>query len=649
MRGRQLVVVLWGRGQNKQLKPISEYLGGKTGYFRTSLLGKRVDFTGRSVIVAGPHLKLNEFGLPKKMALEIFRPFVIGEALAREVAHNVRSAQRLIETEALVVWEILEKVIQGKYMLLNRAPTLHRQSIMAFKPILTEGLAIELHPLVCSAYNADFDGDAMVVHLPLSEEAQEEARRIMVSSNNIVTPASGSINISPATQDILLGCYWATVIREGARGEGKVFSNVSEAITASDFGAVDIHARIRCLVSDKKKYGDNAGKVLETTVGRLLFNVCLPKDYLYINETVNKKVLNRIVQEISQQFGSDVLVSHLDKIKDFGFKNASKSGTTFSWDDLPVPKDVDKKIKKAHDESKKIAEQYEEGFISLKERKQKVIALWKRVKEDFSSEVQKNIKETSSIGNMIESGARGSFNDLGEMTAIFGIVESASGEQIEQPVASSLKKGMGPIEFFNASYGARKGFADTALKTADAGFLSRKLFSVAQEVKIEGANCKTTRGFRLYRETKSGLGASFGDRIKGRYTAEEVGSDGSVLAKKGTYITKEVAAAIDNNLSVLSVKVRSPVTCQYARGVCSYCYGEDRSTGKVVDIGEPVGTIAAQSVGEPGTQLTMNTRHAGGVSGAGGDITTGLPRVTEIFERRIPKSSSSNRSHGWRC
>ncbi len=627
-----------GRGQSRQLKSISEYLGGKTGYFRTNLLGKRVDFTGRTVIVSGPHLKLDEFGLPKSMALEIFRPFVISEILSRELAYNVRGAQRIIETEAPIVWEILESVVEGKYMLLNRPPTLHRQSIMAFKPILIEGLAIELHPLVCSAYNADFDGDAMVVHLPLSDEAQAEARNIMTSLNNIITPASGDINISPATQDILLGCHWATTVQEGGKGEGRYFSSPSEAISAYDFGIVDLHTKVKVYLSKKEKYKGFGGTMLETTVGRLLFNVRLPKIYPYVNEVITRKGLNAIVQNIINTLGRDVLVQHLDPIKDFGFKYASKSGITFSWDDMKQPVDRGAKIREGYAEADRVRGEYDEGYISLDERKRKTIDLWQRIKADLSDVVKKEISEDSSIGYMIRSGARGSFDDLGDMTSMFGIVESASGESIEQPVVSCLKDGITSIEYFNASFGARKGLADTALKTGEAGYLSRKLFSVAHEIKIERSDCGTTRGFRLYRETASGIVIPFGERVRGRYAAEEVtGTDGAVVVKKNQYIDLDLANTIDQDEGIVSVKVRSPVSCQYAQGVCVRCYGEDKSTGKVVDIGEPVGTIAAQSVGEPGTQLTMRTFHRGSAV-AGGDITSGLPRVTEVFECRMPKT-----------
>ena len=505
------------RGKSRQLKAISEYLSGKTGSFRLNLLGKRVDFTGRSVIVVGSHLKLDEFGLPKKVALEIFRPFVIGEILSREMAYNVRGAQRLLDAETPVVWEILEKVIQGKYMLLNRAPTLHRQSIQAFKPILIEGLAIELHPLVCTAYNADFDGDAMVVHLPLSEEAQAEAKSILVSSNNIITPASGEINASPAEQDIILGCYWATVEKKKSKGEGKYFGSVSEAITSYDFGIVDIHAKIKVLASDKEKYGEYRGKIFETTVGRLLFNVTLPKKYPFVNETIDKKVIKRVIRDILNNFGRDVLVQHLDPIKDFGFQYASKSGTTFSWGDLRTPEGRVEKIQEGLQKSNEIGESYEDGLISLQERKRKNVELWQGIKDELGQITKDGVPEESSIGDMILSGARGSFNDLGDMTAMFGVVDSSSGEPIEQPVLSSLKDGISSVEYFNASFGARKGVADTALKTADAGFLSRKLFSVAQEVKIENKDCGTTVGFRLYRKTASGVGDSFAERVQGRF------------------------------------------------------------------------------------------------------------------------------------
>lgn len=626
------------RGKNRQLKAIAEYLSGKTGSFRLNLLGKRVDFTGRSVIVVGSHLKLDEFGLPKKMALEIFRPFVIGEVLSRELAYNVRGAQRLLDTEAPVVWEILEKVIQGKYMLLNRAPTLHRQSIQSFKPILVEGLSIELHPLVCAAYNADFDGDAMVIHLPLSKEAQAEAKNILVSTNNIINPASGEINASPAEQDMVLGCYWATVEKSGAKGEGRYFGSVSEAITAYDFGIVDIRAKIKVLASHKEKYGEHRGKIFETTIGRLLFNIILPKEYPFVNETIDKKMIKQVVRGILNTFGKEVLVKHLDPIKDFGFRFASRSGTTFSWSDLRRPDACETRIQEGLQKSDEIQQAYEEGLISLQERKRKNIDLWQEIKEELGQITKDIVPEESSIGDMIRSGARGSFNDLGDMTAIFGVVDSSSGEPIEQPVLSSLKAGISSIEYFNASFGARKGVADTALKTADAGFLSRKLFSVAQEVKIEDLDCKTTAGVALYRQTASGAGDSFAERIYGRYVSEDVlGADGAVIVKKNELLDAALAEKIDADESIEKVVVRSPITCRHARGICAKCYGVDRATNEIVDVGEPVGTIAAQSVGEPGTQLTMRTFHAGGVATAGGDITAGLPRVTEVFERRAPK------------
>ena len=625
------------RGKNRQLKAISEYLGGKTGSFRLNLLGKRVDFTGRSVIVVGSHLKIDEFGLPKKMALEIFRPFVIGEILSRDLAYNVRGAQRLLDAETPEVWEILEKVIQGKYMLLNRAPTLHRQSILAFKPVLIEGLAIELHPLVCAAYNADFDGDAMVIHLPLSEEAQAEARNILVSGNNIISPASGEINISPDEKDVVLGCYWVTVGKEGAKGEKKHFGGVSEAISAHDFGVIDLRAKVQVLAPETKKYEEFEGKLFETTVGRLLFNLTLPKDYSFVNEAVDKKVIRQVIRDILHMYGKETLVEHLDLIKNFGFRYASKSGTTFSWNELQAPENREKAVQKGMEMSNEIFQSYEEGLISLQERKRKNIELWQGVKEELGQITKDSVPMESSIGDMIRSGARGSFNDLGDMTAMFGVVDSSSGEPIEQPVLSSLKDGISSIEYFNASFGARKGAADTALKTADAGFLSRKLFSVAQEVRIEDGDCETTDGFTLYRQTASGVGDSFGDRIRGRHLAEAVSGEGGVRAEKGALLDVAMTKKIDADASIDSVRVRSPVTCRYARGICAMCYGEDRATGSIVDVGEPVGTVAAQSVGEPGTQLTMRTFHAGGVATAGGDITAGLPRVTEVFERRIPK------------
>ena len=548
----------------------------------------------------------------------------------------------MLDAETPVVWEILEKVIQGKYMLLNRAPTLHRQSIQAFKPILVEGLSIELHPLVCAAYNADFDGDAMVIHLPLSKEAQAEAKNILVSTNNIINPASGEINASPSEQDMVLGCYWATVEKEGVQGEGRYFGSVSEAITAYDFGIVDIRAKIKVLASQKEKYGEHKGKIFETTVGRLLFNTTLPKEYPFVNETIDKKMIKTVVHGILNTLGKEVLVKHLDPIKNFGFRFASRSGTTFSWSDLRRPEERDARIQKGLQQSNEILQSYEEGLISLQERKRRSIDLWQGVKEELGQSTKDIVPEESSIGDMIRSGARGSFNDLGDMTAMFGVVDSSSGEPIEQPVLSSLKDGISSVEYFNASFGARKGVADTALKTADAGFLSRKLFSVAQEVKIEDQDCKTNLGFMLYRQTASGAGDSFGERIHGRYVIEDVvGQDGAVIVKKNELLDVTLAEKIDADESIEAVLVRSPVACRYARGICAKCYGVDRATNEIVDVGEPVGTIAAQSVGEPGTQLTMRTFHAGGVATAGGDITAGLPRVTEVFERRVPKAPAA--------
>ena len=628
------------RANAKQLKPISEFLAGKSGYFRSNLLGKRVDFTGRTVIVVGPHLKLNEFGIPKTMALEIFRPFVIAEILKRELAYNVRGAQRLIDSNIPVIWGILEQVIEGKYMLLNRQPSLHRQSIQAFKPILVEGLAIELHPLVCEAYNADFDGDTMVTYLPLSAEAQAEAKNILISSNNIIKPSSGSINTSPATRDIILGAYWATKM-DDKKDNIRVFGSLNEALSARTYGLISFQEKIKIKAPNNLKFKKYKEEIIETTAGRIRFNLSLPESYPFVNEVVTKKLLNEIIKEIFNEFGREKLVLHLDLIKYFGFYHSSKSGITFSWEDLTEPKNRDKIIDDAFEESDKISDEYKEGYISLAERKRKNINLWHSVKADVAKEIKENMSEKSDLGSVIKSGARGSFDDLTDMSGIFGIVDSASGEPIEQPITSSLKIGLSPIEYFNASFGGRKGAADTALKTADAGFLSRKLFDVAQEINIEGKDCETTRGYRIYRKTISGGGDSFSERIYGRYSAEDIVSGKKVIVKKNKLIDFQLAKEIEKHEDIESVKLRSPITCRYTKGVCSKCYGYDRTTNELVDIGEPVGTIAAQSVGEPGTQLTMRTFHAGGAAVAGGDITVGLPRVTEIFETRIPKNQAS--------
>ena len=625
-------------GKSRELKSIAEYLGGKKGMFRENLLGKRVDYSGRTVVVVGPQLRLNECGIPKDSALELFRPFVIADMIEKEVAYNVRSASRMIEDRDEIVWESLDRVIKegDKHVLLNRQPTLHRQGIQAFKPILIEGKAIELHPLVCTPYNADFDGDQMNIHLPLSDEAQAEAKNFLVSTNNVVKAGTGNINATPANQDIILGCYWATKMKDSK--EEKYFSGVSDAITSYDYKKIGLRERIFVVPGSKPKYKHLGEKPFETNIGRILFNNKLPADFPFVNEELTGAVLKKTINDMVDIYGIGEAVKYFDAIKDFGFKYASRSGTTFAWSDLNPPKSREAKIEEGHRKIAEIEQQYEEGFISLQEKKRKNVEIWQSVREDMESSVSECIPEDSPLGDMIVSGARGNIGGLTQMVGMLGIIDSAKGEPIEHAITSSMKAGLTPIEYFFFSFGARKGLADTAIKTADAGYLSRRLFDVAQEVNVVESDCKTTRGFRIYRKSATGLEVSFARRIKGRFASEDiVGKDG-VLVKKNSRIGTKEAEKIESDESIDVIRVRSPITCRSRRGVCAKCYGDDVSVGKTVDMGEAVGTIAAQSIGEPGTQLTMRTFHAGGIASVGGDITSGLPRVKEIFDRRVPKA-----------
>ena len=622
-------------------KSIAEYLGGKQGYFRSNLLGKRVDYSGRSVIVVGPHLKIDECGIPKEMALELFRPFIISELLSRELAHNIRTANRLIDDKDIEVWSILEEVIKGKYVLLNRHPTLHRLNIQAFKPTLTEGKAITISPLVCPSFNADFDGDQMSIHLPLSEEAQAEARNIMASSKNIVKPSTGEVITSPSQQDITLGCYWATKIDEGAKGEKSYFPKPNSAISAYNSDKLNLRAKIIILPTKNKKYKQFKNKYFETTVGRLLFNSLLPDSIPYINEQITDKVIKNTIELLISEIGMSKSVPYFDKIKDFGFRMATKSGTTTAISDLVVPKVRQKMLEEGIMKSKKIYKNYDKGLISKSERRRTNVELWHGINIELIEHLKKEFPTHNPFADMIYSGARGNIRNLNVMVNMNGVIASTKGEPIERAVTSSTKDGLNPIEYFISAYGARKGLSDTALKTASAGYLTRQLFDVAQEINVVHNDCKTTKGFNLQRQTASGIDIPFSKRIKGRFVSEDVlSSKGKVLVKKNTIIDSETAKAIESDKSISKVKVRSPLTCRIHNGVCRKCCGEDLSTGEVIEIGEAIGTIAAQSVGEQGTQLTMRTFHSGGVASVGGDITTGLPRIVQIFGNRKPKSAA---------
>ncbi len=624
------------QSQRRPLKSLADNLKGKQGLFRQNLLGKRVDYSGRSVIVVGPDLALNECGLPKKMALELFKPFVISKILKDELAHNIKWASRLIEEGTPEVWAILEGVIKDKHVLLNRAPTLHRLGIQAFEPLLVEGKAIQVHPLVCAAFNADFDGDQMAVHVPLTDEAQKEAKEIMTADKNILKPGTGEPIVDPK-MDMALGCYWMTNIVEGTKGENKYYEGVNEAIIAYEFDELDLRAKINVLPTGSEKYTQFKGEVFETTAGRLLFNSVLPKEYPFINESVGKKELSKLTNDLIDRYGINNIANILGKIKDFGFKYATKSGVTWGIDNVMVPKEKEEIIEEGKKQSGEVWEQYNEGLLTKDERHRKNVEIWHATKDKVEEIIPHTLDKQGSAHIMWSSGARGSIGQFTQMAGMRGLIQNTSGETIENPVISCLKEGLTPIEYFTTTHGSRKGLADTALNTAKSGYLTRKLFDVSQDVVILESDCKTKEFIMLGRETLSGLEIPLIKNIKGRTLAKEIkDKKGKVLFKKNHILTKEDAILIDE-AGIEEIPVRSPMTCATKRGICQKCYGADLGNNLEVDLGETVGTIAAQAIGEPGTQLTMRTFHTGGTASQGGDITQGLPRVEEIFEKRKPK------------
>ncbi len=626
------------QAQRRPLKSLSDYLKSKQGYFRQNLLGKRVDYSGRSVIVIGPDLELDQCGLPKHMALELFRPFVISELLRQELAYNIRGAGRLIEDGVPEVWAILENVISGKHVLLNRAPTLHRQGIQAFRPVLIEGNAIQVHPLVCKAFNADFDGDQMAVHVPLSDEAQLEAREIISANKNILKPGSSEPVVSESLMDMALGAFWMTKEVAGTLGEGKFFSSPNDAINAFDYGLVDFRARIKVLATDTPKYAHFEGQVFETTVGRLLFNSVLPSDHKYINELVSQRDLFNVVLDLIDDQGIGVVPKVVNEIKKFGFKYATVSGTTWGIDEVVIPKEKDSIIEKARAAERVIIDNYENGLLSRGERRRMIIEIWHQAKSEIEEVIPETMDTNGSAYDLWKSGARGSMRQIAQMVGMKGLIVNTRGETLEFPVTSCMKEGMSPLEYFVTTHGSRKGLADTALQTAKAGYLTRRLFVVAQDAIITEEDCKTKESTKIGRVSASGIEIAFSKAIKGRVlAADAVDTKGNVIFKKGHMLTRREAIVIEGT-TCESVEVRSPMTCQTLRGVCQKCYGVDLTTNHLVDIGEAVGTVAAQAIGEPGTQLTMNTKHLGGTSAAGGDVTQGLPRVEEVFEKRIPKA-----------
>jgi DNA-directed RNA polymerase subunit beta' len=633
---------------NRPLKSLSDMLKGKQGRFRQNLLGKRVDYSGRSVIVVGPELKMYQCGLPKEMALELFKPFVMKKLVEDGVAHNIKSAKRMVERVMPQVWDVLEEVIADHPVLLNRAPTLHRLGIQAFQPVLVEGRAIKLHPLVCTAYNADFDGDQMAVHVPLSVEAQAEARFLMLAAGNIMKPSDGKPVCVP-TQDMVLGSYYLTMDKDGALGEGRSFSSLDEAIMAYQLKEIDIHAKINVKVT-REVDGVMKSGIIKTTVGMILFNESIPQDLGFVDRTnpeemfnlevdflITKKSLGKIIDKCYLKHGPTKTSIMLDNIKATGYHYSSIGAVTVAASDMIVPQKKYELLEEADRMVEKIEKMYKRGLISEDERYEKVIDKWTKTTEEVADTLMASLDKFNPIFMMADSGARGSKSQIKQLAGMRGLMANPSGKIIELPIRASFREGLDVLEYFISTHGARKGNADTALKTADSGYLTRRLVDVSQDVIVRQEDCGSTEGI-FVAEIKEGneVIESLEERLTGRYTAEDVldPKSGEVLAVKDTYMDPILAEKI-TKADVKKVKIRSVFTCKCKIGVCAKCYGMNMATSQKINIGEAVGIIAAQSIGEPGTQLTMRTFHTGGVAGA--DITQGLPRVEELFEARKPK------------
>jgi len=633
---------------NRPLKSLSDMLKGKQGRFRQNLLGKRVDYSGRSVIVVGPELKMYQCGLPKEMALELFKPFVMKKLTESGVAHNIKSAKRMVERVQPQVWDVLEEVIQDHPVLLNRAPTLHRLGIQAFQPILVEGRAIKLHPLVCTAYNADFDGDQMAVHVPLSVEAQAEARFLMLAAHNIMKASDGKPVCVP-TQDMVLGSYYLTLDKEGAKGEGRMFSSPEEVMMAYEVKDVDIHAAIKVKVSKiingEKRYG-----IIDTTLGKLIFNESIPQNLGFVDRTlpenefkleidflVSKKNLGNIIDKCYTLYGPSETSKMLDNIKAKGYHFSTIGAVTVAVSDMEVPEIKKELLAEADNTIEKIEKMYRRGFISEDERYEKVIDKWTKTTEEVADALMDSLDKFNPINMMADSGARGSKSQIKQLAGMRGLMASPSGKIIELPIRASFREGLEVLEYFISTHGARKGNADTALKTADSGYLTRRLVDVSQDVIVRQEDCGTKEGYEVS-EIKEGneVIEPLSERLSGRYSAQDIvhPETGEVLVKCDEYMNAAMAEKVEK-AGVKKVKIRSVFTCNAKIGVCAKCYGMNMATAQKIDIGEAVGIIAAQSIGEPGTQLTMRTFHTGGVVGA--DITQGLPRVEELFEARKPK------------
>ena len=639
---------------NRPLKSLSDMLRGKQGRFRQNLLGKRVDYSGRSVIVVGPELKMYQCGLPKEMALELFKPFVMKKLVKGGMAQNVKGAKRMVERVSQEVWDVLEDVIRDHPVLLNRAPTLHRLGIQAFEPVLVEGRAIKLHPLVCTAFNADFDGDQMAVHVPLSVEAQSEARFLMLASNNILKPQDGRPVVSP-TQDMVIGCYYLTMERPGAKGEGKVFSSEDEAIMAYQTGDLALQAKVRVRI-ERQWQGGTYRRVIDTTVGRLIFNNAIPQDLgfverntlddmfrLEIDHLVVKKDLGNIVDRCYRKYGPTKTSETLDRIKKLGFTYSTRGGVTVGFQDIQVPEEKKVYIAEAEKQVEQIDNLFRMGLLSNAERRDRVIKVWEETTERVSKALMDSLDAFNPIYMMANSGARGSTAQIRQLAGMRGLMADPSGQIIEVPIRANFREGLSVLEFFISSHGARKGLADTALRTADSGYLTRRLVDVAQEVIVREEDCYAERGEApkgmVITEIREGnkLIEPLKSRILGRYTVDPVvdPATGEQIVGADEMISFEQAERIEK-AGITSLVCRSVFTCRSDHGVCAHCYGANLATGGHVDIGEAVGIIAAQAIGEPGTQLTMRTFHTGGVASTE-DITQGLPRVEELFEARKPK------------
>ncbi|NSW89487.1 MAG: DNA-directed RNA polymerase subunit beta' [Firmicutes bacterium] len=633
---------------NRPLKSLSDMLKGKQGRFRQNLLGKRVDYSGRSVIVIGPELKIYQCGLPKEMALELFKPFVMKKLVNDGLAHNIKSAKRMVERVKDEVWDVLEEVIKEHPVLLNRAPTLHRLGIQAFEPVLVEGRAIKLHPLVCTAYNADFDGDQMAVHVPLSAEAQAEARFLMLSANNLLKPQDGR-PVTVPTQDMVLGTYYLTIEKEGDRGEGKIFSSPEEAYMAYNEGEISLHSIIKVRIT-KTINNKKASKIITTTVGKLIFNEAIPQDLGFvdradpermfdpeINFLVDRKSLQKIIDRCIKVHGTTKTAVVLDKIKTLGFRYSTKGAITIGITDMIIPEIKKRYVAEAESKIDNIMNQYKRGLISEQERYNAVISAWTETGENITNALMENLDKLNPLYMMSTSGARGNVNQIKQLAGMRGLMADTQGKTIEIPIKSNFREGLNVLEYFISTHGTRKGLADTALRTADSGYLTRRLVDVSQDVIVREVDCGTDNGFEVT-EIKDGdqIIENLSERIVGRYTVEPVinPKTGEVIVEKDKMITDSDAENIEK-AGVGKVKIRSILTCRSEYGVCAKCYGSNLATGGEVNVGEAVGIIAAQSIGEPGTQLTMRTFHTGGV--AGEDITQGLPRVEELFEARKPK------------